>query len=367
MVLRVAVVAWVGLIALTSPGLAWAGGPAVAVVEFRTEGEIAPAARAQMLAGLQAGLGGVLSPLSSDEVGALAQAANPQLVGCQELGCRQELGRLTGMRVLVEASARSEMELYHFGLVAIDATTGEVLSAATGACEICTLVEASQSIRTTAEGFAAEIAPIAKALVGVPLPEPLNEPSTPAAPAAVEAPPVAVAPSPPSPQVHEASQAPGGAEERSAEASAEPVVEAPAAEAGAAAELSTEGLPPVPDPEPWRPAAQVVPAPGSPAAFPYGTVALGALGGGLALLGAGGALIARDGDATCDDKPLQRCPTVYDTGAAGLAAVVVGGVGLLGSVVLFVLDQAASGADPGTPPALPALPAMPGTLLRRTW
>ncbi len=383
MVLRVAIVVLVGLIALTSPGPAWGAGPAVAVVEFRSEGEIAPAARAQMMAGLYAGLAGSLSPLSSDEVAAIAQATNPGLVGCQELACKKELGRLTGMRVLIEASALSEMELYHFGFVAVDATTGEVLSASTGACEICTLVEASQSIRTVAERFAAEVAPIASALAGVPLPEPLvvQAPPAPTPPPPIEATPVEptpvlALPSPPatSPGVAEAPPPDALALAQPTEAPAEPMGDAPIAptveepaEATALPNLSTAGLPPPPDPEPALPAPQVAPDLGPAGAFPYSTVALGALGGGLALLGAGGALFARDGDATCDDKPLQRCPTVYDTGSAGLAAVVVGGVSLLASVVLFVLDQAASGADPRTPPELPTLPAMPGTLLHRTW
>jgi hypothetical protein len=105
--------------------------------------------------------------------------------------------------------------------------------------------------------------------------------------------------------------------------------------------------------------------------FPYGVAAFGALAGGLLLLGTGGVLIAQDGDSTCGNQPLQKCPTVYDTGQAGLVTVVVGGAGLLTSIVLFLMQQAASGLGPETPPRLPRLPSLkkdqPGAAWQITW
>jgi len=86
----------------------------------------------------------------------------------------------------------------------------------------------------------------------------------------------------------------------------------------------------------------------------YATAAFLSLGGGLILLGTGGVLMGLDGEKTCTG-PLEKCPTLYDTGGAGLGAVVAGGVGLLAAVTLFVMEQAARGVGIEEPPTAPDL------------
>ena len=314
----------VGLVAL-SPSLATAAGPPVALIEFRTEGEIAPAVREKLAGGLQAGLAVGLTVAPLDETTAALQAANPGLAACSEQACYQDMGRTLGQRVLVHAQARTEMEFYHLGITAREARTGRVLLSATADCEICTLTEAAAKLRGTAERFSADLGPIVSAL-------PADEPAVAVvAPAPTPAPPVATAPGP--------SPAPTAPPSK-------PFPEAPTA-AGE--------LPPVPGPD-ATPPGPADPPPSLGDDFPYGVAAFGALAGGLALLGTGGVLIAKDGDSTCDNLPLQRCATVYDTGQAGLVTVVLGGAGLLTSVVLFLMQQAADGVGPETPPRLPRMP-----------
>lgn len=355
-----------------------AAGPPVAVLEFRTEGEIAPAVRDHLDQGLHAGLARSLSVTPLPAVEAAMDRTNPGLRDCRELACLQELVRLTGSRVLVRATARSEMEFYHLSVSAEDGRTGRVLLARSADCEICTLIEATQALRTTAERFSSELAPLVGALPAAgQSTQTLELSSTPegatvfidgepagrtptradvregrhivemrlagygigraavqvqagAAPLPIR---LTLAPAPPPPQFEDAPDAPP----------APPPGVGPGPVAGAPALGATA--------PPTRPET---PAPRRPAGgFPYGAAAFASLGSGLALLGTGGALIAKDGHSTCDGVPMQQCPTVYDTGRAGLVAVILGGGALLTSVVLFLLDQAAAGHGPETPPQLP--------------
>jgi hypothetical protein len=69
-------------------------------------------------------------------------------------------------------------------------------------------------------------------------------------------------------------------------------------------------------------------------------VKIAMLAGGVVALATGGALVAIDGEGTCDLKNgAKECRMVYDTKLPGYITLAGGGALVVGSVIMFVLDR----------------------------
>ena len=383
------------LLAASSAG---AAEPArVAVGAFARDGDVPPAVLERLASGLLAGLAPTLPLVPAGEQAAAVQAKDPTLSTCRKPKCLSRLAALVGARVVVAPGVRSEFESYFLTISAFDASTGELLLERQGACEICTVIEAENATTAAAEGFARDLSPMVAALGQQPEPGPGR--------------PVAISSRPPGAEVRIDGEPVG---------ETDLVVELPPGDYGLevvlaghvpvtrSLSLTADGpapsvlldlkpqppLPPppvpaspaAPPPAPRPPAPDLAAAPDAPQAtpgdpfpeeqspafdvlgtrVPYATAAFLSLGAGLILLGTGGVLMGLDGEKTCTG-PLERCPTLYSTGTAGLVSVITGGAGLLASVTLFVLEQAERGVGIETPPPRPTMPAPSAALGWEPW
>jgi len=375
---------------LGTASVASAEPPRVLVGSFRTDGDIPPAVLGRLATGLDAGLGATLPLVSAD---ARAKAlADAELAACSEGPCLARLGAAAGARVLVLPSVRSEFESYFLAIRGLDVSNGSLLLERQGACEICTVIEAQNSTTAAAETFARDLAPMLATL-------------QPAAPASAPPVPVAVSSKPSGAEVRIDGRpmgetdlvvelAPAEYRLEVALAGHDPVTRRMIVEPGKTPPSIHLDLkqtlplpaPPAPTAPPAAPTAPPVAQPSPPIAtapdapsahpvppavplpegeaptfdllgahVPYATAAFLSLGAGLILLGTGGVLMGLDGEKTCTG-PLERCPTLYATGTAGLVSVIGGGAGLLASVALFVLEQAERGVGIEEPPSKPTMP-----------
>jgi hypothetical protein len=152
---------------------------------------------------------------------------------------------------------------------------------------------------------------------------PLASPTTPA-PAAI--PPAQ--PGPPGSETPPPSAAPPAAAQpavAAAPAPLAPVAAAPAAPVGAAPQASL-ATPIEPQQGLW----------GLP--FTRRQLAYVGLGAGIAGTALGALLMSMDGEPTCDG-PIERCPTLYDTGTGGMVIALGSGALLAGAAVLFFNEQ----------------------------
>jgi hypothetical protein len=123
--------------------------------------------------------------------------------------------------------------------------------------------------------------------------------------------------------------------------------------------------------EPTDPTDPTEPADGS--GFSVGDVPWWVWAGGavsLGLIGGGAPLVAIDGDITCSSGPVEACPDVYDTDAAGWTMIAVGiaGLGAVGVGLYFVLaddeeDPADAAEGGGAEAEVAILPGLGGLVV----
>ena len=306
----------------------------VGFIHVSLRGSIPPAARSDFSLAIQAGL--ALEPLKTQaacRVELLGRGRH--LVGCREGPCLQSVGELLGLRVGLFAEATEQMGTYNTVLHVVDLSTGKRLLERTWACEICTLKEAARALRESAAGFSNELRERIAAI--------------PPTRTSVR---VSVVTRPDGAQLFLDGVFVGRAPLRK-ELDPGEYLFSLRKEGYLRSERFIEvGSTPLDVEFRLKPAALLA-APATPLPAPegasfgselsgYSSLAFVGLGLGLASTALGAVMMSLDGEQTCDHGPIEKCPTVYDTGGFGIVAAALGGALLAGSAVFFILDEQGS-------------------------
>ncbi len=337
----------------------------VGILALELGQSLPPAAQTELRSALRKGLGPGAVIGEADAKAALARKA-PTLAGCRSGACLAQVGEALATPLLLLGEIGEEMGTYSVRLQGLEARSGDLLGERSWECEICTLREATQGLQREASAFRVSLAEShaarvqARARQAAPAPAPArgrlsvwSEPD--GAEVVLDGAVLGRTPT-------ETSLEPGeytlefrleghqdlrrvvtmGSKdlrvEQKLHALPAPAPPAPLAEPG-------EESPVLAPPEPATPGAPAAPG------WSRRRLAYVGLGLGLAATAVGAALVALDGEPTCDGA-LETCPDLYDTGAAGIVTSALGGGLLIGSAILFLMEQRQVPAAPAEPVAL---------------
>ncbi len=312
-----------------------------------------------------------LRPISPDKMRELLLEKSPALAGCETEDCLLRIGQLTGIPLGLTAVATGDAQIYDFKITFHDLTTGKIVLAEQGSCEICTEDEALKAFKDT----------VSLALTRVTLPEiakkdppkedpPKKDPPKKDPPKEDPAPQgpmttvdVVVVPAQASLSLGDMplgvgtatrSLKPGNYRIRAAAEGFEPLdaelvvgdkASGPIMLRLHMSRIATEATSPVEQPSDE---AEIVGI-----HHPGVGWTLAVLGAGAA--GTGGYLLAIDGLTTCAEGAVNECPQVFETTGPG-AVLLAGGAVLLSSGLALIILDAVTG-EPALEPSKPEAPA----------
>jgi hypothetical protein len=143
---------------------AWA--ERIAILSFKTLGEQLPdQARGPMRSSLSGGLASAGFEVVADEEVARQLSKASGLAGCETSACMRRLGELVGAAYVVKASVEVVGNArYVITLQVVSTADGQEIARVDDVCEVCTLVEANDSLSNAAAALKAKLRP--KAIVG---------------------------------------------------------------------------------------------------------------------------------------------------------------------------------------------------------